>query len=449
MGRSAVFLTLIALASPSAQTPLHSQTTGQILPQHNAAQTEEWVGIRTSGGRSQKIVLHLGQPGGERGTVDLPDFGALGIPAAKFELTKNHIHFELVGDSSTAVFDGSVSRGEIDGHWTEGDRFGDFTLRRSTRSDGDSALVKKKVFIQNGDVRLSGTLVMPRTTVPVPLIVFVHGAGPDTRVSSLFLADYFAHRGVAAFAYDKRGAGESTGDWKHASFETLAGDVEAVVQFLSKQPGIDAHRIGLMGSSQGGWIAPMAALHLPIIDFVIVKSGPAVTPEQQELARVARWMTGEGASSTDIAEGQNLYKNAIAYARTGIGWDALQQEIKADSTKPWAFFPADAPSDFYFFDQIRLFFAHDPIPVLQQLRCPLLVIFGGKDDDAPPLETEVGPLLTAMQANGKDSQLAIFPRAGHDLRIVPQSGEPWDFGRFAPGYLQLLGSWVDAKVQTR
>src|ERR1035437_3857228 len=135
MGRSAVFLTLIALASPSAQTPLHSQTTGQILPQHNAAQTEEWVGIRTSGGRSQKIVLHLGQPGGERGTVDLPDFGALGIPAAKFELTKNHIQFELVGDASTAVFDGSVSRGEIDGHWTEGDRFGDFTLRRSTRSD--------------------------------------------------------------------------------------------------------------------------------------------------------------------------------------------------------------------------------------------------------------------------------------------------------------------------
>jgi pimeloyl-ACP methyl ester carboxylesterase len=393
-------------------------------------------------------VLHLGQPGGERGTVDLPDFGAVGIPAAKFELTKNLVHFELVGDTGTAVFDGSVNRGEMHGHWTEGDRSGDFTLRRSMRSDGDSALAKRNVSIQNGDVRLSGTLVMPRATVPVPLIIFVQGAGPETRAASLFLADYFAHRGIAAFAYDKRGAGESTGDWKHASFETLAGDVEAVVKFLSNQPGIDAHRIGLMGSSQGGWIAPMAALHLPDIAFVIVKSAAAVTPEQEELARVARWMTRDGASSADIAEGQNLYKNAIAYARTGIGWGALQQEIKADSTKPWAFFPVDTPSDFYFFDQIRLFFAHDPIPVLQQLRSPLLVIFGGRDDDAPPLETEVGPLLPAMQANGKDSQLEIFPSAGHDLRIVPESGEPWDFGRFAPGYLQLLGSWVDAKVQT-
>jgi pimeloyl-ACP methyl ester carboxylesterase len=393
-------------------------------------------------------VLHLGQAGGEHGTVDLPDFGALGIPTAKFELTKNHIHFELVGDTSTTVFDGSARRGEMHGHWTEGDRSGDFTLRRSTHSDGDSALIEKNVFIQNGDVRLSGTLVMPRAMVPVPIIVFVQGAGPETRAASLFLVNYFAHRGVAAFAYDKRGTGESTGDWKHASFETLAGDVEAVVKFLSKQPGIDARSIGLMGSSQGGWIAPMAALDLPDIAFVIAKSAAAVTPERQELARVARLMTREGAGSADIAEGQNEYKNAIAYARTGIGWDALQQEIKADSTKPWAFFAANTTRDFYFFDQIRLFFAHDPIPVLQQLRCPLLVIFGGKDDDAPQLETEIGPLLTAMQANVKDSQLEIFPSAGHDLRILRESGESWDFGGFAPGYLELLGSWVDAKVKT-
>jgi pimeloyl-ACP methyl ester carboxylesterase len=261
------------------------------------------------------------------------------------------------------------------------------------------------------------------------------------------LADYFAKRGIAAFAYDKRGAGESTGDWKHASFETLAGDVEAVVKFLATQPDIDAQRIGLMGSSQGGWIAPIAAVQQRDIAFVIAKSAPAVTPEQQELARVAQWMVEQKASPEDVAEGQRLYKNAIAYARTGLGWDSLQQEIQADSTKSWAFFPADTPRDYYFFDQIRLFFAHDPIPVLQQLRCPLLVIFGGKDDDGPPLEKVLGPLLTAMQANGKSSQLEIFPKAGHDLRIVPENGEPWDFGRFPLGYLPLLGSWVDAVVQ--
>jgi pimeloyl-ACP methyl ester carboxylesterase len=393
-------------------------------------------------------VLHLSQGVGTGGTVDLPDFGAIGIPAAKFEMTKSNLHFELVGDSANAIFDGIVSPTEIYGHWKEGNQSGDFTLNLSGKRDSGSELLKKNLSIQNGDARLSGTLVMPHATGPVPLIVFVHGAGPETRVASLFLADYFARRGIAAFAYDKRGAGESTGDWKHASFETLAGDVKEVVKFLAAQPGIDARRIGLMGSSQGGWIAPMVAVQQPDIAFVIVKSAPAVTPERQELARVAQWMVEQKDSPADVAEGQRLYKNAIAYARTGLGWSTLQQEIQADSGKPWAYFAADTPKDFYFFDQIRLFFTHDPIPVLQHLRCPLLVIFGGKDDDGPPLETEVGPLLTAMQANGKDSQLAIFPNAGHDLRVVPVIGEPWDFGRFAPGYMQLLGSWVDAKVQT-
>jgi pimeloyl-ACP methyl ester carboxylesterase len=181
---------------------------------------------------------------------------------------------------------------------------------------------------------------------------------------------------------------------------------------------------------------------------VIVKSAAAVTPEQQELARVERWMIAQGDSPAEIAEAQSLYKNAIAYARSGVGWEALKKQINADAAKPCAFFAADTRRDYWFFDQIRLFFAHDPMPVLRQLRCPLLVIFGGKDDDGPLLQTEIGPLLTAMQANGKRSQLEIFPSAGHDLRVVPESGEPWDFGKFAPGYLQLLGSWVDAKLQT-
>jgi len=447
MTRYAMYL--IASAALCAQTALlYSQGSGQVLAPAGATQSDEWSGARTSGGRSQAIVLHLDMTGEGHGTIDLPDFGAIDIPAAKFEMTKSTIHFELVGDSTNAIFDGSVSPTEIYGHWKEGDRSGDFILHPSNMHDGRNALLRKNVFIQNGDVRLSGTLVMPRATGPLPAIVFVHGAGPETRTASLFLAEYFAHRGIAAFVYDKRGAGESSGDWKHASFETLAGDVEAVVSFLDTQPEIDAHRIGLMGSSQGGWIAPMAALHLPEIAFVVSKSAAAVTPEQQELARVARRMAAEGNSPADIAEGQSLYKNAIAYARSGIGWEALQQQIKADAEKRWAFLDADTPKDYWFFDQIRLFFAHDPIPVLEQLRCPLLVIFGGKDDDAPPLETELSPLLTAMQANGKAPQLAIFPNAGHDIRVVPGSGEPWDFGRFAPGYLPLLGSWVDAEIQT-
>jgi hypothetical protein len=240
MTRTAAFLTLFASAAFCAQTaPLNSQGAGQAPVPAVAVQSEEWIGVRTTGGRSQAIVLNLDKTGGGHGTIDLPDFGAINIPAAKFEMTKTTVHFELVGDTSDAIFDGIVSTSEIHGHWTEGNRSGDFILHPSNKHNSGNALLKKNLVVQNGDVRLSGTLVMPHASGPVPLIVFVHGAGPETRVASLFLADYFAKRGIAAFAYDKRGAGESTGDWKHASFETLAGDVEAVVKFLehvSKMP---------------------------------------------------------------------------------------------------------------------------------------------------------------------------------------------------------------------
>ncbi len=193
----------------------------------------------------------------------------------------------------------------------------------------------------------------------------------------------------------------------------------------------------------------MAALQLPDLAFVIAKSAAAVSPEQQELARVHTLMEEQGASSAELEEAQKLYRNAIAYARTGAGWGTLQQEMKADASKPWVFFDADTPPDYYFFDQIRLFFAHDPLPVLEQLRSPLLVIYGGKDDDGPPVETEIGSLLAAMQTNDKPSQLAIFPDAGHDLCVSLNPTKAWDFGRFAPGYLDLLGTWVSAATTSQ
>jgi pimeloyl-ACP methyl ester carboxylesterase len=441
---SVMLLTFVAFVCSRAIVPAYSQATTNVVPPERP-QSEEWAGVRTSGERSQRLVLHLSRSRAGSTAIDLPDFGALGIPASRFTLSQNHIHFELEGDTTTAVFDGAVGSKGIYGHWTEGEHSGNFTLARVNHPV--DALLSKNMTIQNEGVCLSGTLLVPRARGPMPVVVFVHGAGPETRQASLFLAQFFAHRGVASFIYDKRGSGESTGDWKHSSFEDLAGDVVAVVKTLAEQPEIDPRRIGLMGSSQGGWIAPIAALHLPDLAFVIVKSTAAVTPERQELARVATSMAEQGASPADIAEGQSLYRNAIAYARSGVGWDALQREIKADSIKPWAFFPADTARDFFFFEQIRLFFAHEPIPVLERLGSPLLVIYGGKDDDGPPVQTEVGPLLTAMQSNGKTSQLAIFPDAGHDLRVVPGTGKAWDFGKFAPGYLDLLGTWVNDALQ--
>lgn len=448
----AILIVTIVLGSIAAK----SQKSGMANDHHNALDgdcspalkdcSEEWTGIRTYQGRSQAILLHVVQSNSrETATVDLPDFGALDIPASQFAMNAGRVHFELVGDSSTTVFDGNVSGDAIHGSWRDGERAGDFELKHA--HEANEAFRAENVSFKNGDVRLAGTLLLPDQSTPAPVIVFVQGAGPERRYASRFMAEFFVKRGVAALIYDKRGTGDSSGDWKHSSFEALAGDVTASVAFLRSRREIDPHRIGLMGSSQGGWIAPMAALRTPDIAFVIVKSAAAVTPEQQELARVEIQMRAEGDSSADISRALHLYRHAIAYANSGEGWQSLEREIKTDSEEKWAFFSADIPKDDPFFDQIRLFFHHDPIPVLKQLKSPLLVIFGGEDDDGPPLQSQLGTLLEAMRAGGKQSELVVFPNAGHDLRVVPEKGQAWDFGRFAPGYLDTLASWVKAETK--
>jgi hypothetical protein len=399
-------------------------------------------------GKSQPIVLHIAcREAQDSATVDLPDFGALEIPASKFSMEHGTVHFELVGDTSTAVFDGIAVGDTIHGNWKDGDLAGKFELRRKTKQEARRTYHEEDVSFRNGAVRLAGTLLVPERPAPAPAIVFVHGAGPETRHASRFLADFFANRGVAALIYDKRGAGSSSGDWKHSSFEDLAADVIAAVNFLKNRPEIDPNRIGLMGSSQGGWIAPMAAVNMPDLAFVIVKSAAAVTPEEQELARVEAQMHAEGDSPADISEALTIYKHAIAYARSGEGWNSLAQEIAADSKKAWALFDADTPKDYWFFDQIRLNFGHEPLPVLEQLKAPLLVIYGGADEDGPPLQNSLSRLLDAMRAGGKPAELEVFPAAGHDLRVEPKKGQVWDFPRYAPGYLDSLASWVELHTQ--
>ena len=409
-------------------------------PSDAQSPTQHWVGRQLAEGSSQALILNLTTSPGMKGTVDLPEFGASGIAASNLAVSSGKIHFELVGDNSTAVFDGAVSGDSIQGSWTEGAHMGRFELHLEPMGP---SLIEKSVTFANGDTRLSGSFLVPGGKGPFPAVVLIQGAGPEPRSASRFMAEVFAQHGIAALIYDKRGVGESSGDWQTSSFEDLAGDAVAGVKYLLTEPEISKPHIGLMGSSQGGWIAPMAALLSPNISFVIVKSAAGVTPEREELERTELLMHEQGFSSTETQEALGLYKQMINYAFTGNGWEQLSASQEKASHEKWGGYGI-FPKDSWWFKFIRLNFRHDPIPVLQKLHCPVLVIFGGKDPNLPVDESvlNVNKALTSVPSG---SAVVIFPRAGHDLRDVPTSGEHWSFGKFASGYLDLVTSWAKAE----
>jgi pimeloyl-ACP methyl ester carboxylesterase len=144
---------------------------------------------------------------------------------------------------------------------------------------------QEQVTFANGEVRLAGVLLLPPGPGPHPALVFVHGSGPGTRGQYPFEADRFARQGIAVLAFDKRGAGESTGNWRLADFDVLAEDVLAGVHYLRQDRRIRADKIGLWGISQAGWIIPLAAAGSEEVAFIVPVSGGAVTPAEQEVWR--------------------------------------------------------------------------------------------------------------------------------------------------------------------
>src|SRR5258708_24595284 len=167
-----------------------------------------------------------------------PTQKAMGIPLRNVSFTTPKVHFELVGDATTNVFDGELTVDTIAGQFREGDARGTFSIRRVDAKP--PTFKQEEVSFRNGDVTLSGTLLLPLTEVPHPAVVFLHGSGSEGRYAARFLAEYFTPHGIAALIYDKRGVGTSTGDWKRSDFNDLAGDSIAGIHFLQQRNEINA-----------------------------------------------------------------------------------------------------------------------------------------------------------------------------------------------------------------
>jgi hypothetical protein len=163
-----------------------------------------------------------------RAHFNSPTQRAMGIPLSKVRFTAPKVHFELVGDATTIIFDGELNADTIAGQFREGDATGTFSIKRVNATP--PTFKEEEVSFRNGDVTLSGTLLLPLTKGAHPAVVFLHGAGSEGRYASRFLAEYFTRHGIAALIYDKRGVGKSTGDWKRSDFNDLAGDAIAGIQ---------------------------------------------------------------------------------------------------------------------------------------------------------------------------------------------------------------------------
>src|SRR5882724_2034845 len=178
---------------------------------------------------------------------------------------------------------------------------------------------EEPVSFTNGTVVLRGTLISPKPKTSQATLILVHGSGPAERDGFVF-APELVKAGISVLAYDKRGAGESSGDWTKASLDDLAMDALAAVDCIKSR--FNVRRIGLWGGSQGGWIVPMVATRSTNVDFIISVSGAGVSPGEQVLYYQENKWRDDGISPAHIAQLRSAWKRFYDYISTGQGADA-------------------------------------------------------------------------------------------------------------------------------
>lgn len=408
-----------------------------------------WEGEVTRNGKRWRVNLNAAEAGGEtKATVDFVDLDVIDVPFP-LKRTENGYRLERPQPSGNPIgFDGQIDGDTFAGRWFGFGVEGTFAMKRGTAKP--KAFREEEVIFKNGDVTLSGTLLLPSGNGKFPSVVITHGSSPNERTTYKSWARHFANKGIAALIYDKRGAGKSTGNTRAASMENLADDAIAAVQMLKARADIEAAKIGVAGHSQGGWIAPLAASRSKNVAFIIASAAAAVTPAEQSIYHRAGVMRREGMTEAEIEAATKLREKLYELNRKILANEpfqsdraAISQELIANKDARW-FSPAELPpqlaGDIPPRGALELLF-FDPAPMWRKLKVPALVMWGDKDTVVPVEKSRKIVEQLQAKAGNKLLTIKIFPGVDHGNNVIGKDGE-WDFPRVNTEFDGTMVAWV-------
>lgn len=317
---------------------------------------------------------------------------------------------------------------------------------------------------------LAGTLLLPPGQGPHPTVIFLHHANTHQRDYYRLFAEAFVQRGLAAFIYDKRGWGDSTGAPLTSDIFDLADDAQTVYRFLKAHPAVRRDAIGLWGISNGAWVAPLVASRVGDAAFVVAASMAGVTPARQEQVRRVNVARELGASPRALALLDHLW-DRLFRLYVGGQWDeelgALLARVNSDEElQRLPKYPGHAPglqpvppvvpvADIRAGGGAWVDGDFDPAPVCAALRCPLLCVWGA-DDDVVPLEESVYRIRRALEVtNHPQYDLRVLPATTHHLYVTSPQPVGIPAGEMhtrlhhvalSPGVRDLMAEWVVARV---
>lgn len=293
------------------------------------------------------------------------------------------------------------------------------TAASADETAAESKFEELHVEFHNKDVKLVGSLLLPRSEVPVPAVVFVHGAGQQTREAYREAGEYFASQGIAALIYDKRGVGQSGGIYESRQpYENLVNDALAGVAFLKQRREIVPSQIGFWGLSQGAYISAAAGSRSGDIKFIIVVGADVadgmMTYYRDNLFRKY------GLSNTlrDVAEKVQFLQDTLPHN--------LPDGFGLSSFAPRSYPPPDQ-------------YVH---PAWRQVNQPVLAMWGQLDQHVPVGESVAGLKNSLDRATNEKWTIIILPGAKHSLGISETGAIQEKWRGYPPGALKTMTDWT-------
>lgn len=441
--------------------------------------TGEWSGTLKAKGTQLRLVFHVAKTeNGVTSTMDSPDHGAKGIPTTTTSFENSILKITIA--NLAIEYEGTLGQDNIIvGAFKQGGDTFPVNLSKEKRIRPQEptkpySYISEDITFENkrAGISLAGTLTLPPKDGVYPVVILISGSGPQNRDEALFdhkpflvLSDYLTRNGIAVLRYDDRGTALSTGDFKAATTVEFATDVEAGIEYLKTRKEIDKKKIGLIGHSEGGLIAPIVAGKSKDVAFIVLLASPGIQGDEILLLQQQLILKASGVNDEDLHEIHQTNKAVFDIVKKSDSPEQLNAELTnylKQSLKDRSNVekPAKMSDDDFVTLQIKqivtpwmqYFIKYDPAPTLEKVKCPVLAINGAKDLQVPSKEN-LDAVKKALEKGGNKNVKTIEISGLNHLFQECKSGLPNEYGSIeqtiSPVALEEILKWIQMQANVK
>lgn len=419
--------------------------------------------------------LTIDENGNYSSTLDSPDQGAMGIPTEITVIDGDSILIKIPvvqGNYKGKIFYDEM---KIDGNWTQGEMVLNLALNKVDKIEMPKRPQEpKEPFPYNEEevkfkndkdnVVLAGTLTYPKEGNNFTAVILISGSGGQDRNEEIFnhkpfwvIADYLTRNGIAVLRFDDRGIAQSTGDHSKATSEDFARDVLAGLDFLKERKEIDKTKIGLIGHSEGGVIAPLAAVQSDDVSFIIMMAGLGIPGDSILYLQGELIQRAEGLNDEEIQKSLKTQREIFSIIKStadenlekvlrdkfNAEYQLMTEEEKSKLGDPKVY--VDMQLKTLLSPWFKYFLRFDPVPVLGKVKCPVLAINGEKDLQVPPKQN-LSAIKAALEKSGNKNFEIVELKGLNHLFQTSETGKISEYGQIeetiSPVALQTMLDWI-------